>query len=70
MELKFRMFTCQLSEIFWEIVRILYQKLGLKLNICGARLLMRFFYYALVISEARAPFQDCVGFIDCAKMRM
>lgn len=70
MEVKFGMFACQLSEVFWEMVQALVDKLGWKLDLDGAQLRLRADMYADSIRSAGAPLHDCVGFIDCTKIRM
>eukprot|EP00171_Calliarthron_tuberculosum_P002822 IDg2822t1 len=69
-ELKFGMFSSQLSEVFWEMVELLNSKCANRLELRAPFLVSRASIYANAIKNAGAPVQDCIGFIDCTKIRM
>lgn len=52
------------------MIELLIEKCGDKLELNGARLLLSAEKYADAIHSDGAPYPDCVGFIDCTKIRM
>lgn len=68
-ELMFGMPSCQLSEIFWEIVELLKEKFGSKLDLNLAQLLMRAEQYAAAIHAAGLTYENCFRLIGGAKIR-
>lgn len=69
-EIKFGMFSGQLSEVFWEMIELLLDKCGQNLVLDGENLVNSAEKYADAIHEAGAPYPDCIGFIDCTKIKM
>lgn len=65
METTYGMFSSQMSGIFWEVVESLTETYGYFLEL---RELSRdkAVLYVEKISERRAPFPNCVGFVDCS----
>lgn len=69
-ESKFGMHSSKMSEIFWEQVEVLDKKCGKLLELRPQFLKSRCSAYAAAISEAGAPLDECIGFIDCTKIKM
>lgn len=69
-EPKFGFFSSQLSELFWDMVDLLIERVGHLLDLRGAFLRSRAALYASAIKDAGAPLERCVGFVDCTKIRM
>lgn len=69
-ELKFGMFTSQLSEIFWEHVELSVELYGHVLRFRPGIMQARANLYAEVLRQNNCPLDSCVGFIDCTKIRM
>ena len=69
-ELKFGHFTSQLSEVFWEHVELVVEKYGHVLTLRPGMMQARARLYADVLKEHDCPLYNCVGFIDCTKIRI
>lgn len=69
-ELKFGLFTPQLSEVYWEYAELFLERFGHVLNFRGQLLQNRAELYAQAIRELGGPLEKCVCFIDCTKVRM
>lgn len=70
LELKYGKFRSQMSEIMWEVVEQFVDKFGYALKMRGNFLRERAKDYAKAIHDAGSPLPNCVGFIDCTKIRM
>lgn len=69
-EIKFGLFTSQLSEVFWEHVEIAEERYGHVLNRRPVLLRNNAVRYAQILIEKGFLYDSCVGFIDCRKIRI
>lgn len=69
-EVKFGLTYFHLSEIFWEITETFLQKFGDKLSLRSEYLQSRSFLYADAIHRAGSALSECVGFIDCTRIKI
>lgn len=69
-EKEFSMFSSQLCEVFWEVLRMLLRTRSHLLSIRPGLLRNRARTYAAAIHSLGAPLDRCVGFIDCTKVKM
>ena len=70
MEMKFGLFSSQMSEIFLETPEMFTSDYGNLLELRSDLLSSTANMYANAIEESGAPLHKCVGFIDCTKIRM
>lgn len=59
-----------MSETFWEQIQLLMNNYRNVLNLCGELLRSKAELYANAIHEVGAPLDRCLGFMDCAKIKM
>ena len=69
-ELKFGLHTSQSSEIFWKNIELFHKRFGNLLSLRKEFLRARSEVHANAIRDSGSPHENCVGFIDCTKIRM